>query len=241
MCIVLHSHEVVCSVKGSAGRKFAGRGCCDFGNNNGSFDGTNFLVVWTDDSNDYEVKGRFVSPAETLGTEFSINASTYPSDNPLTVAFDGTNYLVVWTDEISTENWDVFGQIVDKSGSKVGGVISISTAAGQQFLPSIAFDGTNYLVTWTDMRNDANDNGVCDSGEGTCNDVYGQYVSKAGALVGSEFVINNDSGNQFGGVTGFNNGKYLVILSTGSGDLCHEPTTGSVSSDCDAYGVFVTP
>ena len=198
-----------------------------------AFDGTNFLVVWNDDSNDYEIRGRFVSPAGVPGTEFSINASTYPSDNimAMAVAFDGTNYLVVWTDEVSSGEWDVFGQIVTPSGTLSGSVISISTAAGQQFFPQIAFDGTNYLVTWTDMRNDTDKDGVCASNEGTCLDIYGQYISKAATLEGSEFVINNDAGNQGGGVAGFANGKYLVIVNDGL-------TNGHSN---DAYGVFVTP
>lgn len=216
----------------------------DQGENNVAFDGTNFLVVWTDDSNDYEVKGRFVSPVGTLGTEFSINASTSPSDNPLTVAFDGTNYLVVWTDEVGgfgSGEWDVFGQRVDTSGNLVGGVINISTATGHQFYPRIAFDGANYLVTWTDMRNDANKNWTCDSGDGTCWDIYGQYISRSGTLVGSEFVINNDAGDQVGGVGGFNNGKYLVIVNDGVSTIPPGCTEGCDMLANDVYGVFVTP
>lgn len=213
----------------------------DFGVNSVAFDGTNFLVVWADDSNDYEVKGRFVSPLGILGTEFSINASTYPSDNPLTVAFDGTNYLVVWTDQVGVSGeWDIFGQLVSPSGTLVGSVISISTANGQQLGPSIAFDGTNYLVVWTDMRNDANKNWVCDSNEETCWDIYGQYVSTSGTLSGSEFVINNDAGNQLGFVT-YGGGKYLVIINDGvtPDDPAVTDAYGIVSKN--VYGVFVTP
>jgi len=174
------------------------------------------------------VRGQFVSTSGTLvGSEFTINASSPLNDNPLTVAFDGTNYLVVWTDEVGgyqSGEWDVFGQLVNTSGNPVGGVINISTAPGQQFLPMIAFDGTNYLVTWVDMRNDANHDWVCDPGESTCWDIYGQYISISGALWGSEFPINTDAGNQFGGVAAFGGGKYLVLVSWD-----------------DVYGVFITP
>ncbi len=211
----------------------------EFGLDNVVFDGTNFLVVWTDDVDDSTVKGRFVSPAGTLGTEFTINASTSPSDNPLTVAFDGTNYLVVWMDEVGgfdSGEWDLFGQLVDTSGNLVGGVINISTAPGEQFSPFIAFDGTNYLVTWTDMRNDASKNFACDAGEGTCFDIYGQYISKSGTLVGSEFVINADSGNQLGGAVAFAGGKYLALVNTGvSFDSTGEFLGG------DVIGTFITP
>jgi len=191
-----------------------------------AFDGTNFLIVWTDDSNDYEVKGRLISPTGTLGGEFSINASTPPSDNPIAVAFDGTNYLVVWDDEVGgagSDVWDLFGQLIDTSGNKVGAVIPISTAAGHQIAPVIAFDGANYLVSWTDTREDTNWG------------IYGQYVSKAGALVGSEFVINNDAGNQLGGAGGFAGGKYLGLVNTITG------FSGNDILGTDVDGVFVTP
>lgn len=162
--------------------------------------------------------------------------------NPVGIAFDGTNYLVVWNDHsdcAAVPAWDILAQRVDESGNLVGSAFQVnSTSTNIAILATGAFDGTNSLVTWTDGRNDANKDGVCDSGEGTCWDVYGQYISKSGTLIGSEFVINNDAGNQWGFVTGFNNGKYLVTVNSGSGNFCHNAT---VSSDCNVYGVFVTP
>lgn len=169
------------------------------------FDGTNFFVTWIEDSLDYEVRGRFVSPTGTLGQEISINASPAPSDNPLVVAFDGANYLVVFHDEVGatrtnpTQEWDVLGQRVSPAGALVGGVITISNDPGQQFTTGIAFDGTHYLVAWTDMQS------------GTNWDIYGRYVARDGALVGDRFAINTDAGNQLGGVWGYANGRYMVI------------------------------
>jgi hypothetical protein len=186
--------------------------------NNVAFDGTNYLVVWINDANHSEVRGRLVSPSGTLGAEFTINASLYYSENPLTVAFDGTNYLVVWSDEVGGVNsgeYDLFGQLVDTSGNLAGGPITITSAPGGPILPFIAFDGTNYLVTWTDLLNDINRDGVCDSGEGTCWDIYGQFISPAGTLIGSEIPISTDSGNEIGGVVGFDGGKHFVIVNTG--------------------------
>lgn len=202
-----------------------------------AFDGTNYLVIWNEDVYDTDVNGKLISKSGTAASaEFVVNANSYPSDNHLAVAFDGTNYLAVWPDEVSTGNWDLFGQLIDKSGNKVGSAITVSNAAVAH-IPTIAFDGTNYLVTWTDMRNDANNNITCDAGEGTCWDIYGQYVSKSGTLVGSEFVINNDSDNQVGGVVGFNGGKYFVIVDTGIAP----GTSGSSLDGGDVYGVFITP
>jgi len=204
---------------------------------NVAFDGANFFVVWDDHASNTSVKGRFVHPSGTPGTEITVKPNGLPNDNPLSVAFDGTNYLVVWTDEVKPDqrDWDVFGQLVTPAGALSGGRISISTAPGQQFGPFIAFDGTNYLVSWTDMRNDANGNWTCDAGEGTCLDVRGQYVSKSGIVVGSEFIISNAAGNQLGGFAGQAvNGKLLGLINTGV------TMSGNGLAGGDVQGVFLT-
>lgn len=186
------------------------------GNNNTMiFDGTKYFVAWVEDINDYEVRGRFVTPDGVLGAEISINASVAKSDNPLGVAFDGTNYLVTWNDEVGPDEWDVFGQRVKPDGTLEGSPITITSEPGQQMGTSLAFDGTNYFAVWTDMQNDTNKNFLCDAGENTCWDVYGRYISKAGNLVGNKMAINADAENQIGFVTGFNSGKYLILVSSG--------------------------
>ncbi|MBS4096778.1 MAG: hypothetical protein KGZ83_08090 [Sulfuricella sp.] len=228
----------IISPDGSMGEEF--RISTGFGAKNSMvFDGTNFFVVWIEDSQDFEVRGRRVSPSGALGQEISINASPAPSDNPVAVAFDGTNYLVAWNDEVGgkgTQEWDILAQRVSPNGSLVGEVISIVTEPGAQRIPGLAFDGTNYLVTWSDAKNDTNKDGVCDAGEGTCWDVYGRFIGKDGTLVGSKFAINTDAGNQFGGVGGNRNGKYLVIVNSGI-----TMGKGGPSQVGEVYGVFIKP
>jgi hypothetical protein len=190
----------------------------DFGVNNVAFDGTNYLVVWVDDNNDTEVRGRFVGSTGTLGTEFSINASSFHSDNVASVIFDGTNYLVVWEDQVGgfpDGEWDLFAQRLDTSGTAVGGVIPVTTAPGSQQMPFVAFDGSSFLVTWSDMRNDLDGDSICDGGEGTCQDIRGQFLSQSGGLLGSEFMINEDPGNQFVSPVAFGASKYMVVWTSG--------------------------
>lgn len=202
-----------------------------------AFDGTNFFVVWQESSQDYEVRGRFISPSGTPGQEISVNASLASSDNPPSVAFDGTNYLVAWNDEVGgrgSREWDIFGQRVSPNGALVGNVIPIVTEAGAQIVPTLAFDGANYLAVWIDAKNDANGNFICDAGEGTCWDVYGQYIGKDGALVGNKITVSTDAGNQVGGVTSFNGKSYVGIS---SGIVMGEGGPAQVG---DTYGVFIT-
>lgn len=203
-----------------------------------TFDGTNFFVVWVEDRYDYEVRGRFVSPTGELGAEIPINRSPAKSDNPLAVAFDGTNYLVVWNDETGLGEWDVFGQRVKPDGILEGSSFPIANEPGQQMATSIAFDGTNYLAVWVDMQNDADEDGICDVGEDTCWDVYGRYISKGGSLVGDKMTISTDAENQVGFAAGYNNDKYLVLVS--SGIELGENANGIIQVG-DVYGLFIIP
>lgn len=162
------------------------------------FDGTNFLVIWTAGS---EVRGRFVGPSGALGQEISISAGQV--SGPVQVAFDGTNYLVVFHTVVGGSTLDVSGQLVSPAGALVGSVITISNDPGTQFSMGVAFDGTNYLTTWTDMQ-------------AMTNWVYGQYISKNGMLVGTKVTINSNAGTQFGGIAGFANGKYFGFINGGA-------------------------
>ena len=145
----------------------------------------------------------------------------------MSVLFNGTNYLAVWTDEtiigngkLGSGEWGVFGQLIDKSGNLVGSVINISTASGEKFGPFIVFDGTNYLVTWTDMTKTTNW------------DIYGQYISSSGTIVGSPFPVDTDKGNQFGGFSGLAvDGKLFGIVDN------FDTFDGKIG---DVYGMFLS-
>ena len=65
------------------------------------------------------------------------------------MAFDGTNYLVTW-DQGGYPNGDLYGARVSPQGAVLDGAgFLIASGPGDQNTSDIAFDGTNYLVTWT--------------------------------------------------------------------------------------------
>lgn len=213
-----------------------------------AFDGTNYLVAWNDGHRlgagggyGEDIYGQFVDTSGALsGSNFAINENSYPSDNPLGIAFDGTNYLVTWMDEVggaSSREWDLFGQLVDTSGNPSGSVITIITAPRGQYFPRVDFDGTNYLVVWFDMRNDANNNGHYDPSEGTGSDIYGQFLDTSGTLLGSDFAITNAVNDQIVGWPCFGDTKYLVAW-TDNRDGDHGLYQGFPTGDI--YGVFVS-
>lgn len=127
------------------------------------------------------------------------------------------------TTQSVAEEWDALGQQVSTAGALVGGVIKIATDPGAQFATGIVFDGTHYLITWTDMQNITNW------------DIYGRYIGKDGALVGDKFVINADAGNQLGGVGGFANGRYFVAVNSGV-----QISSNGVTQVGDVSGLFLS-
>ena len=87
------------------------------------------------------------------------------------VAFDGTNYLVVWEDARWAAH-DIYGARVSRGGTVLDPTGSRSRPRrDDQRVPSVAFDGTNYLVAWQDGR------------VGTTYDIYGARVSPAGTVL----------------------------------------------------------
>ena len=129
-----------------------------------AFDGTNYLVVWTDlREGARKVYGARVSPDGTVLDEDGFAISAAGGSGPA-VAFDGTNYLVVWSNQDS-----IVGARVDPDGTVLDpGGIPISTQPGVELYPTLAFDGTNYLVAWI---------------TGYAEDVYGARVSPSGTVL----------------------------------------------------------
>src|SRR5207249_3978893 len=130
--------------------------------------------------------GTRVSPAGSVldpnGIAISLAANNQASP---AVAFDGTNYLVVWQDFPGGTYFDIYGARVSPAGTVLDPAgIPISTAAGDQLSPALAFDGTNYLVAWTDPRSGSYD-------------IYGARVSPAGTVLDpSGLAISFAAGGQ---------------------------------------------
>ena len=171
-----------------------------------AFDGVNYLLVWEDDANypNDEIYGQFISQSGTLkGYPFPINQDA--SDDELYgLAFDGSNYLVVWKNLLDGGNEAICGQMVSQTGILVGSNILISGESLNQNWAATAFDGANYLIVWSDGTR---------LSTGLAEDIYGQFVTTAGGLVGQKFLIDqNDYPSDNFISIGFDGARYLVLF-----------------------------
>jgi len=160
-----------------------------------AFDGSNYILVWRE--NNGNLKGRFINPSGNLvGSVFTIatDASTGPDVYYMT--YSDSSYLVVF---IKNNEYDyLYGQRISRTGTLLGGQIKISSNYAREL--SLAYDGVNYLVAWIEKIATRD------------KDVFGQFVSKAGSLVGNNFLI--DGGPYFTDnpiSLAFDGSRYLLV------------------------------
>ena len=198
-----------------------------------AFDGTNYLTVWISQQaggGQWDTYGRFISRAGIPGNLFLISQTVGATENTTSVAFDGTNYLVAWERDIglgfpNPELGDIYCRFVSPSGSFPGNEFAFVTNSGNQVFPSLAFDGANYLLSWSD-------------GPGTTNSqVRFQFLNPAGAAISSPFNAFTAVGTNvplFGGIV-FDGRRYAIVTTLGSSDADLSLTPG------DVYGCFISP
>src|SRR5687767_13867454 len=120
------------------------------------------------------------------------------------VAFDGTNYLVVWQEQRPGATRDLYAARVSEAGVVLDPLgIPISKAAGSQWAPAVAFDGSSFVVVWQDDRSAA-----------TRPDVYGARVSPAGVLLdpGGTPISSGPGGQLMPAVAGTGTGSFVVWM-----------------------------
>lgn len=124
------------------------------------FNGTDYLVAWTDFRNFPLPTGVDIYAALVDTTGVILQTGIAVTTAPLTqlqpaITSNGSDFLVVWQDQQSGgSNDDIFGARVDKDGVVLDpDGIQITTESALQVTPAVAFDGTNYIVVWEDRRN----------------------------------------------------------------------------------------
>ncbi len=177
--------------------------------------GGNYLVVWEEYLSNYyslfeeNIYCARVSPDGEILDSVRIPVSTAPEDQyEPSAAYDGTNYFVVWHDT-RAGNYDIYGarvtlygEVIDPEG------IPICTTAHDEVAPSIAWDGTNYLVVWYGMQ----------AGDSTVS-IYGARVTPQGEVLDTDpiFISNDTLHSNYCPDVAWDGTNYLVVWEDGGG------------------------
>jgi len=117
-----------------------------------AFGGGKYLVVYqrgaTPSTSDHNIIGKLVDTSGGLGSEIQIDTSASDDLAPA-AAFGAGKYLVVYQRDATTINPDhnIIGKQVDTS-ENVGSEIPIDTTVLDDIAPSVASNGTDYLVAY---------------------------------------------------------------------------------------------
>ncbi|MFH1313835.1 MAG: hypothetical protein ABIJ00_11505 [Candidatus Eisenbacteria bacterium] len=168
-----------------------------------AFDGGNYLAVWHEwrSATGYDIRGVRVAADGTVLDPGGIVISARTTDElDPAVSFDGTNYLVVWQDERSG-SFDIYAARIDIDGNVLNpSGIALSATADQEEYPAVAFDGTNYFVSWQDNRN------------GIYTDIYGTRLTVTGTVLDPAGIAVSDANrNQGQPAVSFDGTNYLVV------------------------------
>lgn len=184
-----------------------------------AFDGTNFMVLF---ARPFEAAQAYAWAARVSKAGVLLDIAALPITPPgsiydHTIAFGGSQYLVAWTDT-RNGNPDVYGARVQMDGTVLDPAgFAISTAGGNQGSPSIAFDGTNFMVVWGDTRNNSN------------GDIYGARVDQNGIVIDTLGIeILKDANSQSMPKVAFDGSQYRIIWKDDSGVSSKRITSAGV-------------
>uniref|UniRef100_A0A7V3VUF5 T9SS type A sorting domain-containing protein n=1 Tax=candidate division WOR-3 bacterium TaxID=2052148 RepID=A0A7V3VUF5_UNCW3 len=193
------------------------------------FDGMNYLTVWEDyRGSSIDIYGVRINHLGGVLDPEGIPICCVDSDQiSPDIAFDGTNYLVVWQDNRNGGLlWDIYGARVDQNGTVIDPQgFAITNEYTNEWCPSVVFDGTNYLVVYTDGGGTAGGGG----------EIYGIRVSQEGQVIDSAPgipICYLPSSNQQSPVATFNGTNYLVVW---------EDDRYGYDFEYEIYGARVTP
>ncbi len=144
----------------------------------------------------------------SISPAWSVATNAAQPEFALSSAFDGTHFLAGIRG--AAGNPDTVGaRMLSPTGTPVGSLIETGRVM-DGFLdgPRVAMGNANYLMAWTDASSQHRLTG---------NDIYAQFISPAGDLVGSPFVVTKAPGDQYARGVAHDGTRFLVIWAAENG------------------------
>ncbi len=181
-----------------------------------AYDGTGFYVAYLDSGT--AVKAVPVSKSGLAGGPVTLGAvtSTTPPSVLPQISFSNSaiaRYLVVWEDFGADPSGNIVANTITTVGAAGPGLGVALTASTPERHPSVAFDGTNFLV-------------VYDKGSNGSRDIAGQLITFNLTLSGAPFTVSSAANDQLMPKLTFSSGANFYFASwqdyrnsTGNGDI----------------------
>ncbi|MBI2844849.1 MAG: hypothetical protein HYX78_15760, partial [Armatimonadetes bacterium] len=201
----------------------------DFGQNSPAVasNGSTYLVTWVDSRNavapDYftDLFGALVTPGGVVTPLTSVVSLYTGNQFAPAIASDGADFLVVWEDYRSYTP-ETYCARISGSGSVLDSLgVKVSSVSASKVSPKVAFDGTNYLIVWSDRR------------DGSA-DIYGVRMSPQAARIdASDIAICS--------VAGYEETSPSVAWAGSSYYVVWQDTRSYATSSTDIYFVRIGP
>ncbi len=153
-----------------------------------AFDGTNYLVVWVNWSDDELCCARVDQSGIVLDPAAIVITGIEDMEYPPGVAWNGTSYLVAFEDERDDWDMDIWGARIAPDGTVLDpDPFRISFSVNESRYQAVAFDGVNYLVVWCSEVDTL-----------TGRNIYGARVSPLGTILSpGVFTVSDAPGRQY--------------------------------------------
>ena len=153
-----------------------------------------FVVVW-DGNGTGDSSGVFAqlynSSGNTVGSEFRVNTTTSDTQSNASVTtLNNGDFLVVWqSDEQDGDDWGIYAQRFDSSGSTVGSEFRVNTTtSNDQTEPEVtALNDGGFMVVWESANQDGSQDGV-----------YAKRYDADGSDLSGEIRVNTTTSNNQG-------------------------------------------
>ncbi|MCX8010370.1 MAG: hypothetical protein N3A61_04405, partial [Ignavibacteria bacterium] len=187
----------------------------------------NYVVVWTSTSQDGSEGGiyaqRFNANDQKVGSEFKVNTTTLKNQYRPAVDMNSSGrFVVVWSSMVDLiSSYDVFAQMYDNAGNKVGGEILVNTYTtySQNYADVAIDDNGNFCVVWQSWNQDGSDKGI-----------YAQRFSSNGTKVGTEFRVNT--------TTQFSQGRPSIDMTPTGNFVVVWESWNQDSASPSSYGMY---
>ncbi len=130
----------------------------------------------------------FAANGAPAGNEFLVNTSANLCSSPHVAAASGGRFMVVWAERsrvADTNGWDIWGTTFSSAGTADTVRCINTTRFGDQYLPTVSWDGMDFLVGWTSLAQDGSREGV-----------FAQFLHDDGSPDQGEFQVNTTWINQ---------------------------------------------